>query len=377
MQFSISDDAAIRFARGFYTALAEGRGIDEATRSGRIAILGMAHGTLEWVTPVLYLRGDTTHLFSFADEHRGTEDTGQKWPRAGTGPRTPDEPYSWLWAEPGQRTQDPEQHRSTEPTEQTTDQGQHWPTDPSGQTSSRTRQWPTDSSGQTTGQTQQWSTETGQPPPNRRVPIVGPIVLAIPLLLLAWNYAGTSSHSSLGKPWQWIALYSAALGIVIAAIESRRHRIRVWTVALEYAFIWFVVFMIYSANFEHIHRVRKHLHNLDVLTTIAGAGAVFGFVLLTYILVRMGRKKKPAVPALLPVFVGCLAAGLSCAAIGYIPHIDENALFGFAAFLLFVALLANLLAPFLERKRSSPDQRAGSEPDSAARAGLIGTGRPV
>ena len=72
MQFAISDDAAIRFAKGFYTALAEGRGIDEATRSGRIAILGMAQGTLEWVTPVLYLRGDATHLFSFAEEGLGT-----------------------------------------------------------------------------------------------------------------------------------------------------------------------------------------------------------------------------------------------------------------------------------------------------------------
>src|SRR5262249_25087881 len=126
MQFSISDDAAIRFARGFYTALAEGRGIDEATRSGRIAILGMAHSTLEWVTPVLYLRGNTTHLFSFADEHEGTEGTGQKWPRAGTGPRPPDEPYSWLWAEHSERTHDPERHRSTEPSGQTTDPGQRW-----------------------------------------------------------------------------------------------------------------------------------------------------------------------------------------------------------------------------------------------------------
>ena len=66
MQFSISDTAAIEFARGFYTALAYGRGIDEAVRSGRIGILGMGHGTLEWVTPVLYLRGEDTQLFHVA-----------------------------------------------------------------------------------------------------------------------------------------------------------------------------------------------------------------------------------------------------------------------------------------------------------------------
>jgi hypothetical protein len=66
MQFSISDTAAIEFARGFYTALAHGRGIDEAVRSGRIGILGMGRGTLEWVTPVLYLRGEDTQLFEVA-----------------------------------------------------------------------------------------------------------------------------------------------------------------------------------------------------------------------------------------------------------------------------------------------------------------------
>lgn len=62
MQFTISDTAAIAFAKGFYTAIAHGHTIDDATRSGRISILG-AGGTLEWVTPVLYVRGDTTELF--------------------------------------------------------------------------------------------------------------------------------------------------------------------------------------------------------------------------------------------------------------------------------------------------------------------------
>jgi WD40 repeat protein len=63
MQFTVSDNAAIAFARGFYTSIAHGRGIDEAARSGRISILGTP-GTLEWVTPVLYLRGEATQLFA-------------------------------------------------------------------------------------------------------------------------------------------------------------------------------------------------------------------------------------------------------------------------------------------------------------------------
>jgi hypothetical protein len=65
MQFSISDSAAIAFARGFYTAIAHGRDVDEAARSGRISILG-AHGSLEWVTPVLYVRGQARQLFNLS-----------------------------------------------------------------------------------------------------------------------------------------------------------------------------------------------------------------------------------------------------------------------------------------------------------------------
>jgi hypothetical protein len=63
MQFAISDRAAIAFARGFYMSLAHGRAIDEAMRSGRIGILGVTRDTLEWVTPVLCVRGDDTRLF--------------------------------------------------------------------------------------------------------------------------------------------------------------------------------------------------------------------------------------------------------------------------------------------------------------------------
>jgi hypothetical protein len=62
MQFRISDPAAVAFPRGFYRALAAGKGVDAAVSSGRIAILGRGE-SLEWVTPVLYVRGDSTLLF--------------------------------------------------------------------------------------------------------------------------------------------------------------------------------------------------------------------------------------------------------------------------------------------------------------------------
>jgi hypothetical protein len=104
-------------------------------------------------------------------------------------------------------------------------------------------------------------------------------------------------------------LYTAALGIVIALIESRRHRIRAWTVALEFSFIWFVLFMIYAANFKHVRRIRGTLPNGDILAIISGAGAVVGFALFLYIVIRMARKRKPAVPVLLPVYVGVWRPG--------------------------------------------------------------------
>jgi len=64
MQYKVTDAAAIAFARGFYAALARGRGVDDAVSSGRVAILGTSDRTLEWVTPVLYLRGNQARLFT-------------------------------------------------------------------------------------------------------------------------------------------------------------------------------------------------------------------------------------------------------------------------------------------------------------------------
>ncbi len=72
MQYSISDAAAVAFARGFYTAIARGRGVDDATSSGRVAILGTGTRTLEWVTPVMYLRGRESRLFILPAQESST-----------------------------------------------------------------------------------------------------------------------------------------------------------------------------------------------------------------------------------------------------------------------------------------------------------------
>ena len=73
------------FARGFYAAIARGRGVDDAVSSGRVAILGLSDRTLEWVTPVLYLRGHDARLFTLPAP---AEDTN----REGTGSTRGDQP---------------------------------------------------------------------------------------------------------------------------------------------------------------------------------------------------------------------------------------------------------------------------------------------
>ena len=70
MQFEFSDLAATAFTRGFYSELAHGRGVDDAVASGRTAVIGLSDRTLEWVTPVLYLRGDNSRLLVIDTDER-------------------------------------------------------------------------------------------------------------------------------------------------------------------------------------------------------------------------------------------------------------------------------------------------------------------
>jgi hypothetical protein len=63
MQYEISDQAAIDFTRGFYNSLAVGLPVDSAVTQARTAISVGAARTLEWVTPVLYLRTSSGKLF--------------------------------------------------------------------------------------------------------------------------------------------------------------------------------------------------------------------------------------------------------------------------------------------------------------------------
>jgi CHAT domain len=67
MQYAISDQAAITFARGFYTAIAAQHPIELAvTRARRAVKLGRSN-SLEWATPVLYLRSSHGNIFDLTD----------------------------------------------------------------------------------------------------------------------------------------------------------------------------------------------------------------------------------------------------------------------------------------------------------------------
>lgn len=66
MQYEITDDAAIDFARTFYEALADNLPIDSAVADARNAMTLRNRFSLEWGTPVLYLRAPDGRLFDLA-----------------------------------------------------------------------------------------------------------------------------------------------------------------------------------------------------------------------------------------------------------------------------------------------------------------------
>ena len=62
MQFEVTDQAAITFAREFYRAVALGYPVDAAVAEARRAILAQGN-ELEWGTPVLYLSAPDGRVF--------------------------------------------------------------------------------------------------------------------------------------------------------------------------------------------------------------------------------------------------------------------------------------------------------------------------
>lgn len=66
MQYALSDGAALEFSRTFYTALAAGLPVDAATGEARKALSLSRPQSLEWLTPVLFLRAPDGQLWPSA-----------------------------------------------------------------------------------------------------------------------------------------------------------------------------------------------------------------------------------------------------------------------------------------------------------------------
>jgi len=67
MQYEITDGAAIELARSFYEALADGLPVDAAVTEARQSIGFATQGSIEWVTPVLYIRSPDGKLFDMRE----------------------------------------------------------------------------------------------------------------------------------------------------------------------------------------------------------------------------------------------------------------------------------------------------------------------
>ncbi|MFI8939533.1 CHAT domain-containing protein [Streptomyces syringium] len=72
MQFPVTDKGAVLFSRALYLALAANRPVDEAVRTGRIALRANKDDSLECFTPVLYQRSSDARLFDFTRPRKRT-----------------------------------------------------------------------------------------------------------------------------------------------------------------------------------------------------------------------------------------------------------------------------------------------------------------
>jgi hypothetical protein len=311
MQFEISDPAALAFSQSFYQAVADRLPVDVATVEARRAMFAEGN-EIEWATPVLYLRSTDGRVFT-----RG------RGPQAE--PRAQEEAETLGRVEAERRDREQAERQARQEAER------------------RDRE--------------QADRQTGEEPERRDpipLPVTGPIVLSVPLFILALKLIG-----SLDKPWSWAIVCSAILGGVVAAVEHRRRRIPVWTVALEFYFVLFLIYGIVLTNSWHIRSRLLHDH-VPSLAILAGVGAIFGASLCIRALVKAFRQKRTTHP-ILPALLLCMAVGLCSIAIVYTSHFFPTnqtlatislKFTNIGAAFLLLALLVSLLAPLLTLVRT-------------------------
>ena len=338
MQFEISDTAAITFSQSFYQAIADGLPVDVATVEARRAMFAEGN-EIEWATPVLYLRSTDGRVFI---RGRGSAAERQAKEAAERQAQEEAERQAQLDAERRARLE-AERQAQLEAERQAQEQAAR---------QARIKAGP------------RAKIETDH---RARVPVLAasPIVLAIPLLILALNLRTAAIHIS--RPSAMLILWSAILGCVVAAVECSRRRILGWIVPMEFIFAWFLLYAIYQLNPWHLHRLG---HYLPVQGTLAAIGAIFSASLWISTLARSTRGRRDVHP-LLPALLGCTALGFGVAAIAYagehysnLTALHDNAgkVFAIASVLFFVTLLVDLLSPFLELARRLQGSHASRPP---------------
>ena len=329
MQFEISDTAAISFSQSFYQAIADGLPVDVATVEARRAMFAEGN-EIEWATPVLYLRSTDGRVFT-----RGRVSAAERQAKEQAARQAQLDTERQAKEQAARQAQlDAERQAQLEAERQAKEderRGQH------------------------------------KPEPKAPVPVlaVSPIVLAVPLLILVVNLRTATIFIS--RPSALLVFCSAVLGCVVAAVECRRRRILGWIVPMELIFAWFLLYGIYQLNIGHVHHLK---HYLAVQGALAAIGAIFSASLWIWTLARSTRRRRDVHP-LLPVFLGCMALGFGVAAIAYIGehygnltalHNNAEKVFAIASVLFFVALLIDLLSPFLELARSLQGRHASRPP---------------
>ena len=371
MQFEISDPAALVFSPSFYQAIAQGRPVDVATVEARKTMFARGH-TVEWATPVLYLRSQDGRVFTRRWNQEAERKAREESERQ-EAERQEAERQARQEAE-RQEAERQEAERKAREEAGRREAGQRAREEAERQDAERREA--------------EWRSreEAERREAERRAreeakwramltPMIGPIVLSVPLLILAVTLL---SGKRITAALAWVVFASAALGYVVASVEYRRRRrsgepefrrgIRLWTFALEFLFAWFLIYAIIQLNFAGLHS--KAPHNIPLLTILAGVGALFSASLCLRVLAIDPEERRQMRP-LLPAFLACMAVGLGAAAIGYTHSLNVDALnkigpnsYKIGAIFFLAALFVNLMAPLVALARRPSGKNTRGMPDA-------------
>ena len=373
MQFEISDPAALAFSQSFYQGIADGLPIDVATVEARRAMFAEGN-EIEWATPVLYLRSPDGRVFTRGltakTEQREAEqreaeqreaeqrEAEQREAEQREAEQREAEQREAEQREAEQREAEQREAEQREAEQREAEQREAEQREAEQREAEQREAEQREAEQREAEQREAEQREAEQREAEQRatIPVAGPIVLIVPLLILALKLLDPSYH--FGRAWPVVILCTAILGSVVTAVEARQHKTPIWTIALEFVFMWLAIYAIYRLNIGHIHRISSQYTPL--LTILAGVGAIFSAALLARALTTSARdrraKERRTVHRLLPVFLGCLTAGFCAAAISYagqrytnveaLAHIGPTISTIGGVFIL-ATLLVSLLAPFL------------------------------